>query len=126
MQEAKPDSDSSSRVDLEFSKEVISNISKTEAERLLPGGSEAERKEKEMEITERMVIIFLLSLPDFWLAAFLTELLRCVLTSKADDLLYEMVHQLCTMQVKIMENARKMADSTRNAEGKVCLAENVL
>lgn len=55
MQEAKPDSDGSSKMDLEFSKEVISSISKTEAERLLPGGSDAERKEKEMEITKRMV-----------------------------------------------------------------------
>ena len=55
MQEAKPESEGDSKVDLEFSKDVISSISKTEAERLLPGGSDAERKEKEMEITKRMV-----------------------------------------------------------------------
>lgn len=53
-QEAKPDSENG-KVDLEFSKDVISSISRTEAERLLPSGSDAERKEKEMEITKRMV-----------------------------------------------------------------------
>lgn len=55
LQEAKQETDSSNGPDLEFSKEVIQSISKTEAERLLPGGSEAERKEKEQEITRRMV-----------------------------------------------------------------------
>ena len=54
MQDAKPDSENG-KVDLEFSKDVISSISRTEAERLLPSGSDAERKEKEMEITKRMV-----------------------------------------------------------------------
>lgn len=53
-QEATKSSDSS-KVELDFSKEVIQSLSKSEAERLLPGASDAERQEKADEITKRMV-----------------------------------------------------------------------
>ena len=57
-QETTPAKDDSKGPDLEFSKDVIQSISRTEAERLLPGGSEEEKKEKELEITRRMVRAF--------------------------------------------------------------------
>ena len=52
--EKKPDSESNSG-SVEFSSQVVEALAKAEAERMMPGASEADRKAKEKDIADRMV-----------------------------------------------------------------------
>lgn len=49
------------KLDVTFSKEVLDAISKAEAERISGGKSDAERSQKEQDLSERMVSYMLAS-----------------------------------------------------------------
>ena len=57
MQEGEKKSDSDSKSgSVEFSSQVVEALAKAEAERMMPGASEADRKAKEKDIADRMVL----------------------------------------------------------------------